>query len=706
MKTRIVRWAFLAAIILGVAFLFVGCNAQPGPAGAIGQQGPAGQAGLTGPTGPVGPAGASAPQNAALIIPGDGLITKISGVVIPADNKPVVTLTITDAVGRTLKSKALEGYGFTLAQILTDKTTGLTKYHSLLVHDVAGVPYPMNGETKQPALVNASQSFAETGGTWADNADGTATYTFKNALSSPADPQLTTVAGIYAYKDNRVTVANNVYMFVPAGGTPSVGHQEVTTDACQGCHNPLEGHGGTRRTVELCLSCHTDQSTDPESGNTIDFKVLIHKLHDGSSLPSVVAGTPYYFAGAKGVTDFSTVTWPQDIRNCTTCHSGGAQSDAYKTSPNSSACTACHDNVNLTTGDNHPGKAVSADTKCAACHPAEGDEFDASITGGHTIPTVSKQLKGVKLEIISIDAAKPGSLPVVTFKVTDNSGKSIAPADMDYLAFTLAGPTSDYINRVIETAIKKPATILQGIADADKGSFKYTFQYMIPADAKGTYAVGMEGYVMETIQGVKDPVRDAGYNPVAYVALDGGKADPRRLVVDRDKCDSCHKNLAVHGGNRQNTEYCVLCHNPATSDIVNRPADQGAAQSISFRVMIHGIHSGATLEQQPFTVWGKGTTPANFSDVVFPGDLAACQTCHKAGTNALPLAKGVQPTTFSKDGKTVISSTLPIRSVCSSCHDSTDAQGHYELMTTTSGIETCNVCHAAGAEFDVNKVHH
>ncbi|HEX7394471.1 MAG TPA: OmcA/MtrC family decaheme c-type cytochrome [Anaerolineaceae bacterium] len=706
MKTRIVRWAVLAAIILGVAFLFVGCNAQPAPAGATGQQGPAGQAGLTGPTGPVGPAGASAPQNAALIIPGDGLITKISGVVIPADNKPVVTLTITDAVGRTLKSKALEGYGFTLAQILTDKTTGLTKYHSLLVHDVAGVPYPMNGETKQPALVNASQSFAETGGTWADNADGTATYTFKNALSSPADPQLTTVAGIYAYKDNRVTVANNVYMFVPAGGTPSVGHQEVTTDACQGCHNPLEGHGGTRRTVELCLSCHTDQSTDPESGNTIDFKVLIHKLHDGSSLPSVVAGTPYYFAGAKGVTDFSTVTWPQDIRNCTTCHSGGAQSDAYKTSPNSAACTACHDNVNLTTGDNHPGKAVSDDTKCAACHPAEGDEFDASITGGHTIPANSKQLKGVKLEIISIDAAKPGSLPVVTFKVTDNSGKSIAPADMDYLGFTLAGPTSDYVNRVIETAIKKPATTLQGTADAGNGAFKYTFQYRIPADAKGTYAVGMEGYVMETIQGVKDPVRDAGYNPVAYVALDGGKADPRRLVVDRDKCDSCHKNLAVHGGNRQNTEYCVLCHNPATSDIANRPADQGAAQSISFRVMIHGIHSGATLEQQPFTVWGKGTTPANFSDVVFPGDLAACQTCHKAGTNALPLAKGVQPTTFSKDGKTVISSTLPIRSVCSSCHDSKDAQGHYELMTTTSGIETCNVCHAAGAEFDVNKVHH
>jgi OmcA/MtrC family decaheme c-type cytochrome len=175
-------------------------------------------------------------------------------------------------------------------------------------------------------------------------------------------------------------------------------------------------------------------------------------------------------------------------------------------------------------------------------------------------------------------------------------------------------------------------------------------------------------------------------------------------VVDLNKCDSCHNSLALHGGNRQNTEYCVLCHNPATSDIANRPADKGAPQSISFRVLIHGLHSGASLEQLPFAVWSNGGA-ADFSDVVFPGNLAACQTCHLPGTYGLPLAKGIQPTTFSKDGTTIISSTLPIRSVCSSCHDATDAQGHYELMTTVSDIETCDVCHGAGAAFDVTKVH-
>ncbi len=705
MQIRIARWSAISVIILIVALFFMGCSSLPSTLSPTGPQGPVGPAGPAGPAGPIGPAGPAGAANTAFIVPGDGLVAKITSVTIPADNKPVVSLTITDAAGRPMKSSALEGYGFTMAQIITDTTTGLTKYHSLLVHEVKGVSFPLNGETKQPAMASATEAYAETGGVWVDNNDGSATYTFKNALSSEPNPQLTTVAGIYAYKDKRATVANDAYLFVPAGETPITNHQVVTTTACQSCHNPLEGHGGTRRQVELCLSCHTDQSTDPESGNTIDFKVLIHKLHDGANLPSVTAGTPYYFAGARGVTDFSSVSWPEDVRNCTTCHNGGAQSDAYKTSPNTAACASCHDDVDLPTGKNHPGGLQADQTKCAACHPAEGSEFDASITGAHTIPANSKQLKGVKFQITGIEA-KPGAAPVVTFKVTDNISNTIAPADMNYLAFTLAGPTSDYTNRVTETAIRTPNTPLQGISQDGQGNYKYTFQYLIPSDATGTYAVGMEGYVMETISGVKDPVRDAGFNPVAYVALDGGKPDPRRQVVDRNLCNACHKSLAVHGGNRQNTEYCVLCHNPTASDIANRPADKGAPQSINFRILIHSLHSGSSLEQGAITVWGKGSSPADFSDVVFPGDLASCQTCHKANTYTLPLPDGVQPTTFSKDGKTITSSILSVRSVCSSCHDAEDAQGHYDLMTTSKGVETCDVCHGTGAEFDVNKVHH
>ncbi|MGH2605934.1 MAG: OmcA/MtrC family decaheme c-type cytochrome, partial [Anaerolineales bacterium] len=388
--------------------------------------------------------------------------------------------------------------------------------------------------------------------------------------------------------------------------------------------------------------------------------------------------------------------------NCTTCHSGGAQSDNFRTAPNTAACTACHDDVNLATGENHAG-GRQTDDKCATCHAPEGEEFDASITGAHVIPARSSQVKGVNLEIVAVDGAAAGSSPVVTFKVTDNSGASIAPADMDYLAVTLAGPTSDYVSRVTETIFRKPSETPPAVEDAGGGAVRYTFAYQIPQDATGTYAVGLEGYVMETIQGVDDPVRIAGFNPVAYASLTGGEPTPRRKLVDRENCNACHDSLALHGGIRMNTEYCVMCHNPMASDEARRPAEAMPPTSINYRVLIHRIHRGEEASQ-PLQVYGFGGRLFDFSQIFFPGNLAQCETCHVPGAYDLPFPAGVQPTIVTQAGR-VISSISPARSVCTSCHDGAPAGGHIDLMTTDDGLETCEVCHAAGREFDVVKVH-
>ena len=99
-----------------------------------------------------------------------------------------------------------------------------------------------------------------------------------------------------------------------------------------------------------------------------------------------------------------------------------------------------------------------------------------------------------------------------------------------------------------------------------------------------------------------------------------------------------------------------------------------------------------------------GETLIDFGEVEFPGDLAACQTCHLPNTYGLPLASGALPTTVTQAGK-VVSTTLPIRAVCTSCHDRAVVAGHLDLMTTASGLETCEVCHGAGSEFDVTQVH-
>ena len=633
--------------------------------------------------------------------PGPGLVVKILKVEFPDNGNPIITLSLTDAAGNNLPPQLLEGSGFTISQLSEDSDTGLSKYSNLLVHDVDGKPYVLNGETLQPALPKATQAYADSGGTWAERSDGNFTYTFKNALSSPVNPALTTLVGIYADKDNRASVANDVFTFVPDGSEPKLTHEVVTTDACQSCHNPLEAHGGLRRQVGLCESCHTDQTVDPETGDGLAFQGMIHRLHAGSQLPSVEAGTPYIVVGYnQGINDFSKGTWPQDLRNCTTCHQGGAQSDFYKTKPNTAACTSCHDTTNLATGENHPG-GVQTDDKCSKCHAEDGAEFGASVTGAHTIPAASSSIPGLKLEIVSIEGAAPNSSPVVKFKATNNAGEAIDPTKLTSLALTLAGPTSDYHNRWTETALS--ASVPSKITPADDGTYQYQFTAKIPADAAGTYAVGMEGYYTKSVSD-KGNVRVTAFNPVAYVSLDKSQPVERRQIVDQEKCNSCHKNLAAHGTNRQNVAYCVMCHNPTFSDGDNRPADAMPPTSLSFPLMIHRLHHGQDASQ-PLQVYGRNGNAADFGDVVFPGDLAACETCHIPGSYDLPLPKGLHPTTTSQGGE-IVTSVLPDQAVCTSCHDNAETDGHAELQTTTAGVETCLVCHGPNREFDVTKAHH
>jgi OmcA/MtrC family decaheme c-type cytochrome len=708
-KWRILRAAGLV-IACAAILLLAACNTSAPPAavagvmGAPGPQGPQGVPGPQGPPGPHGPPGPAGPPGIAFALPEEGLKAKVSAVELPESGKPVVEVTLSDAAGRPMPPKMLEGYGFTIAQVVVDEATGVSSYRNLLTRDVAGKPYTLDGADVQPALAKATQPFAESGGTWTGGEAGAYTYTFTNTLTSPADPSLTTVVGLYAYKDSRGSVVNDIFTFVPAGGEPKVTREVVSTEACQGCHNPLEAHGGSRRDTALCVTCHTAQAADPETGNSLEFQVMIHRLHSGSRLPSVADGRPYRIVGySQTVADYSKATWPQDTRNCTTCHAGAPQSEDYAAAPNTAACTSCHDDVNVTTGENHPG-GPQADGQCATCHPATGAEFGPSVAGAHTIPAKSTQVRGVKLEIVKVGGAVSGGTPSVTFKISDNAGTPIQPAGMDNLAVTLAGPTTDYAQRVTETIFRKPSDTPPAVTDAGDGAYTYTFKAELPADAKGTYAVGMEGYAMETIPGVKDPVRVAGFNPVAYVALDGGKPAPRQMFVDRELCNACHKDLALHGGSRQNVEYCVLCHNATATDEARRPAEAMPPASVNFRTMIHSIHKGASASR-PLVVYGFNKTAVSFGDVTFPGDLADCGTCHVPNSTGLPLPAGTQPSTVTQGGK-LVSTTLATRAVCTSCHDSASVGGHAELQTTPDGIETCDVCHGATAGFGLKQVHH
>lgn len=40
-----------------------------------------------------------------------------------------------------------------------------------------------------------------------------------------------------------------------------------------------------------------------------------------------------------------------------------------------------------------------------------------------------------------------------------------------------------------------------------------------------------------------------------------------------------------------------------------------------------------------------------------------------------------------------------------SCHDSESVQAHVDINTSVSGFESCEVCHGAGSDFEVELAH-
>lgn len=678
----------------------VGPSGAMGPQGVPGPQGPPGPVGPEGPLGPLGPQGPVGPQGQNFVSLGDGLSVSLESAELDADNRPRVHLRLGDRWGLPLPMEVLEGYGFVLAQIVLDEETDLSRFENLMVREVAGRPYTVDGQERAPALATTTQAFAESGGLWEGQGGGAYTYTFTNTLTLEADPGLTTVLGVYAYRDGRSVVANDLLVWVPAGGEPALTREVVSTASCNNCHDPLAFHGGTRREVGLCAACHTAQTVDPESGNSLDFRVMIHRLHAGESLPSVADGIPYQLIGFRqSVHDYSTAAWPQDIRNCTTCHAGGADVDNYKTKPQRAACLSCHDNVDLDVGRNHPGSRPRLDGSCTECHDPEGRDLDESIVGGHTLPVNAERAGKLNLEIVGVEPLTPGAAPVVEFKVTDGEGQAVALDELDWLAVTIAGPTVDYAERVTEALIREGES-QASVSSAGEGVYRYAFSEPLPAIASGSYALAMEASLLRKIPRVSDPVRVSADNPLVYAAVGDGEAAPRRSVVDSEKCAACHGQLTAHNGVRRNVAYCALCHNPGATDADYRPDEALPAASLDFKVLIHALHRGG----EGALLYGAEEQVYDFGGVKFPGNLANCTACHSPGSYALPLTEEVRSTAVvNREGGA--GHLLPTRAVCTSCHVGAATTAHAELETTVGGVESCAVCHATGSEFAVERVH-
>lgn len=634
-----------------------------------------------------------------------GLTITVGSVQIGADLKPVVDVTFTDDAGQPLDR----------AGVLTPGALSIS--FILAWYDPAGryyTSYYTRVQTSPITHVSANQANTASG-TWEDLGVGHAKFHFAAGLPANYDVTKTHTLGIYATRVisltdpiaiNKTYVADVEYDFRPDGMPVTDAWNKMTTATCNQCHDPLAAHGETgRRDVKLCVLCHNPQTVDPDTGNTVDAKVFIHKIHMGSSLPSVQAGGHYEIIGyGQAVSDFSTVVFPQNILNCTTCHKADSpQGFVWYTYPSRAACGSCHDKIDWVTGNKHPAGPQPDDSHCADCHQPQGQlEYDASIKNAHIVPLKSAQLKGLAMQIVSVTFTAPGQKPVVTYKITNADGSPVDPRPLGAVRFTLGGPTTDYASYFSEAAQVK--------STFDGTVATYTFQNPIPATATGTWTMTCDverAFDLSRADGLPDITgNESPLNPIFYIPITDTQAMPRRTVVDIAKCNVCHDRLGLHGGQRLLTQECVICHNPNNDDSSQRPAAQAPPESIQLARMVHHIHTGENLTHD-YTIYGYQGSKNTFNDILFPGDTRDCAKCHAdvaAGaqqTYEVPLGDALLPVATPRDYYTPMQ---PTAAACLGCHDSKAAAAHAFLNTATFG-EACAVCHSSDDEFGVARVH-
>jgi len=277
----------------------------------------------------------------------------------------------------------------------------------------------------------------------------------------------------------------------------------------------------------------------------------------------------------------------------------------------------------------------------------------------------------------------------------------------------------------------------------------------------GSYTVWF--YWARTTNGIRDAVDARVVVPFGA----NGPVQPRQ-VVTQAACAACHgqsadgfPRLALHGDQRKNAETCSSCHTENAFDVVvggtgaactassqcggfsagweacNLPTDAGTGVctvtvdptpgiTIDFQQLIHNIHfarlregylernnlgnPSAGIPAGTLNYLGFGNSLSNFQQVLSPVDVRSCTNCHQ-DTNAT--CSSTSPCGYGQD---CVSGTCrndawlkPTARACITCHDAADAYAHAALNTDTPdggpAIESCTVCHGAGAAFPVDVVH-
>jgi OmcA/MtrC family decaheme c-type cytochrome len=154
--------------------------------------------------------------------------------------------------------------------------------------------------------------------------------------------------------------------------------------------------------MQVCTVCHNPASTDVSDRlalgpttpgidglweQSIDFKYLIHSIHDGSARGA--AGSPFVI----GSTDFTSVVYPGQINRCDMCHVAGSYYPVDTTAVQATTFfTGFSTQVPNATTPGNPIATSANMTVCSSCHVDSASHSHMAQNGGNTM--VSKDAEG------------------------------------------------------------------------------------------------------------------------------------------------------------------------------------------------------------------------------------------------------------------------------------------------------------------------
>jgi hypothetical protein len=226
--------------------------------------------------------------------------------------------------------------------------------------------------------------------------------------------------------------------------------------------------------------------------------------------------------------------------------------------------------------------------------------------------------------------------------------------------------------------------------------------------------------------------------------------------------ESGFPHLALHGGQRKNGETCSTCHSqnafdrvvdstgvscvahgdadcpgasagweackpnpappPAPAMVCTVTVDPTPGIVIDYQQLVHNIHFArlregyaernniglptAGIQPKTLNYLGFNNSLLDFQEILAPLDVRSCTNCHQdtgaSCSDSSPCGYG-QTCTSGKCMNTAWQNATA--RACITCHDSAESAAHAAQNTSSSGVESCTVCHDPDAIVPVATAH-